>query len=129
MQSPIELVPVSRLKHIEGFSEKRVVWLMNKILSEGIWVKPLALEKTHQLVLDGQHRMEVARRLNLRQVPGVLYDYAKVDVWSLRKNYTFDWKVVVDKALSGEIYPYKTVKHRFPHDLPICCYKIDELMS
>lgn len=125
----IELVPVTKLKHIEGFSAKRVEWLLNKIVRENTWVKPLALERKHKLVLDGQHRMEVARRLNLRAVPAVLYDYSDVEVWSLRKSYEFDWKLVVEKALAGDIYPYKTVKHRFPTPLPKCSFALSELQS
>ena len=125
----IELVPVGQLKHIEGFSPKRVEWLLNKIVTENIWVKPLALERKHKLVLDGQHRMEVARRLKLRAVPAILYDYADVEIWSLRKTYEFDWKLVVEKALAGDIYPYKTVKHKFPLPLPKCSFALSELKS
>ena len=32
----IVMVNVSDLKHIEGFSLKRVLWLKNKILEEGL---------------------------------------------------------------------------------------------
>src|SRR5690606_24861175 len=90
----VELVDVSALKHIEGFSKKRVEWLREKILREGAWVKPLALDDAHHLVLDGQHRMEVARALGLRRVPAVRYRYEDVKVWSLRPKYAFDWQVV-----------------------------------
>ena len=123
----IELVEVGKLKHIEGFSRRRVAWLKDKILKEGIWNKPLALDGKHCLVLDGQHRMETALSLGLKRVPAVRYDYASVEVWSLRKNYEFDWELVVEKALAGEIYPYKTVKHRFPEPLPSCNFGLEEL--
>ena len=62
-------VNVDQLKHIEDFGRKRVDWLKNKILSEGIWTVPLKIEKKNFLVMDGQHRMEVAKLLNLKCVP------------------------------------------------------------
>ena len=53
----IVMIPTDRLRHIEGFSAKRVAWLIEKVRTEGVWTKPLALERDHCLVLDGQHRM------------------------------------------------------------------------
>ena len=123
----IQLKDVTKLKHIEGFSKKRVLWLKNKILEEGIWNKPLALDLKHCLVLDGQHRMEVALSLGLRVVPVVKYDYSLVEVWSLREKYSFNWSEVTNNALRGSIYPYKTVKHRFPGDVPACHFFLEEL--
>jgi hypothetical protein len=124
---PITLVPVSRLVHIEGYSDKRVAWLMQKIVEEGVWTKPLALDDRHGLVLDGQHRMEVALRLGLLHVPAVAVAYATVAVWSLRPNHAFDWERVTERALAGKPYPYKTVKHRFPFALPPCAIPLSEL--
>ena len=124
----IEMVEVDQLKHIEGFSVKRVKWLKDKIVGEGIWSKPLALDDQYDLVLDGQHRMEVARSLGLKQIPAVKYSYAAVKVWSLRPaKYEFTWETVVQRALQGDIYPYKTVKHAFPLPLPNCSIDLDEL--
>jgi hypothetical protein len=124
----VQLVTVDDLRHIEGFSQRRVDWLKEKILSEGIWTKPLALCERHALVMDGQHRMEVARALDLRRVPAVRFSYSAVTIWSLRPDkYDFDWKMVTQRALSGDIYPYKTVKHGFPVPIPSCRYTLDEL--
>lgn len=125
----IEFVEPARLRHIEGFSPKRVEWLSKKIVKEGVWSKPIALDDQHHLVLDGQHRMEVALKLGLKRVPAVKFTYSAVEIWSLRPQYTFDWKAVVERALSEDIYPYKTVKHRFPHDMPACNYRLEELRT
>ena len=124
----VQLVAVTGLRHIEGFSQRRVDWLKSKILSEGIWNKPLALCDRHGLVMDGQHRMEVARALNLRHVPAISFSYPEVTIWSLRPDkYAFDWRMVTQRALSGDIYPYKTVKHAFPTPIPSCRYTLDQL--
>jgi len=123
----LELIAPTSLRHIEGFSARRARWLREKIVAEGRWNKPLALDDTHNLVLDGQHRMEVALALGLQRVPVVRFRYADVDVWSLRPKYEFTWETVVERALAGDIYPYKTVKHRFPAELPPCDFAVEEL--
>lgn len=130
MNSPIERVDVALLRHIEGFSKKRVAWLVDKIRAEGRWTKPLALDSEHHLVLDGQHRMEAAKQLGLVWVPAVRYVYAEVPVWSLRANHAFDWAKVTERALAGHPYPYKTVKHEFPGGgLPPCDFPLEDLRA
>lgn len=117
------------LRHIEGFSARRVAWLKRKVTKEGIWTKPVALDDKHHLVLDGQHRMEVALALGLKRVPAVKFPYSSVEIWSLRPKYSFVWQDVVERALSGDIYPYKTVKHRFPVDIPACNFPVEDLLK
>lgn len=123
----LEFVEPQVLRHIEGFSKRRVEWLQRKVLKEGVWTKPVALDDAHHLVLDGQHRMEVALLLGLKRVPAVKFPYSSIEIWSLRPKYSFTWQDVVSRALSGDIYPYKTVKHRFPADLPACHVPLEEL--
>ncbi len=123
------MVDPARLRHIEGFSARRVSWLRKKVMLEGRWTKPIALDDEHNLVLDGQHRMEVALALGLKRVPAVKFSYADVEVWSLRPKYSFTWKEVVERAIAGDIYPYKTVKHRFPEDLPECDFPLRQLAT
>jgi hypothetical protein len=134
MQTPstseIHRLPVGRLRHIEGFSKRRVEWLTRKMQSEGIWTKPVAVDTEHDLVLDGQHRMEAAKRLGLKWVPAVRYVYAELEVWSLRPQHEVDWQRVTERALADRPYPYKTVKHRFPGaGLPQIAIPIAELMQ
>lgn len=121
------MVDPAALRHIEGWSVRRVKWLREKILAEGRWTKPLALDDTHNLVLDGQHRLEVALELGLKRIPAVRFAYAEVTVWSLRPKYSFTWEGVVGRVIAGEPYPYKTVKHRFPEALPACDVSLEEL--
>lgn len=118
MSYEIVFVSTSKLIHIEGFSKKRVSWLVEKIKDENIWTKPIAIDSLHYLVLDGQHRMEAAKLLGFKVVPAIKYDYSKVKLWSLRPNYQFDWQEVTKRSLEGKPYPYKTVKHEFDYKLP-----------
>lgn len=125
----IELVPVERLRHIEGFSRKRVDWLADKIMTEGVWRRPVVLDSEHFLVMDGQHRMEVAKLFELDVIPAVLLRYSDVEVWTLRPKYQFTWEDVVARALASDPYPYKTVKHGFPDPIPSCQYQLASLRS
>jgi hypothetical protein len=127
----IEFVATATLRHIEGFSRRRVTWLANKIQHEKRWTKPVVLDRAHHLVMDGQHRMEVARLMELAVVPALIFNYDEVEVWSLRPDhYTVSAKEITSRALIGDIYPYKTAKHRFPcGELPTISIPISELLA
>jgi hypothetical protein len=112
----MKLVNLRLLKHIESFSPKRVANMKRKMLDKGIWEKPICIEQNHLLILDGQHRYEVARELDFRYVPCEFFDYADEGllVWSLREECVVSKPLVIERALQGNIYPYKTAKHKFP---------------
>ena len=122
----IEYVEVDYLKHIEDYDRDRVLQLKEKILSEKTWTVPIIVDKIG-LVLDGQHRMEVAKALGLKRVPAIRVDYNSVVVWSLRKEYKVSPKLVERKVKKGEIYPYKTVKHKFNFLIPNANINIEDL--
>lgn len=123
----IELVDPRTLRHIEGHDEARVDTLLAKIVAEGVWTRPLYIERNHGLVLDGQHRLEVALRLGLARVPVQGFDYHDVAVWTLRKELPVDVDTVIRRSLAGDIYPYKTVKHKFPAVIDTCHLPLAEL--
>ena len=126
---PVVRVPTAGLRHIEGFSKKRVDWLVEKIKSEGFWTRPLSLDEEFDLVLDGQHRMEAAKILGLLWVPAVRFQYSEVEVWSLRPKYSLTYEDVIARALLGDIYPYKTVKHRFAQPPPDVALALKEMRA
>ena len=118
---PFEYVDVEKLKPIEQFSKDRVEELIKKIKEDKYWTIPLIVEKKSNMVLDGHHRLEVCKRLNLKKVPAILVDYKDVTVWSLRKEYKVSPNLVKKKVIDEKtIYPYKTVKHKYN-------FKISEL--
>ena len=79
--------------------------------------------------MDGQHRMEVAKELGLSKVPSIGFKHSEVDFWSLRpKNHDVSLELIMSKSLSGNIYPYKTVKYSFPTEIPGCAIHLGELM-
>lgn len=123
----IQLVPVRGLKHIEQFDKDRVATLRQKIEDEGVWTTPIIIEEKEHLVLDGQHRMEVAKKLKLKRIPAIVVDYRDVHVWSLRKEYKVSLPQIRKRVRDKDIYPYKTVKHKFDFYLPQTDIPLDEL--
>jgi hypothetical protein len=99
---------------IEGHGPKRVIWLKSKIEAEGVWTKPLKVEKTKYLIMDGHHRFEVAKTMGLQRIPAEFFGYEEVDVWSLRPTIKVTPEVIMRNHVEGKIFPYKTAKHSFP---------------
>ena len=130
MTYKIDFISTKKLIHVENFSKKRVLWLYNKVQKEGVWKKPLIVDKDYFIVMDGQHRMEVAKILKLDYVPCIMLDYKKVKFYSLRKKYQFNLDEIIQKATNGNIFPYKTVKHVFDNQSDIKCnFTINELKN
>lgn len=127
LETTIRLIDTKFLKHVEGFSGKRVEWLKNKIIKERVWNKPICVDSKYGIVMDGQHRMEVAKLLNISKIPAILFEHKEVKFWSLRDNHVVDLESIIDKSLSGNIYPYKTVKYSFPIEIPKCSINLEEL--
>ena len=48
-------------------------------------------------------------------------------IWALKKDEIVSKQLVKDRALSGKIYPNKTVKHSFPFEVKLCKIPIGDL--
>ena len=123
----IELVSRSNLFPIEGFIEERKNDLFDEIKINKRWIKPLVIEKNFNLILDGHHRFEVSKLLDLDLLPCIKVDYNDVELWSLRDELLVTREIVIKKALEGDIYPCKTVKHDFNFSILECDYKFSDL--
>lgn len=123
----VELISTEGLQHIEDFDPQRVAELKEKIKKEALWTVPIIVEKKNKMVLDGQHRMEVAKAMGLKQIPAIVVDYNDVKVWTLRREYPVSQRKVYAKVNSGNYYPYKTVKHKFSFTIPEICIELDKL--
>lgn len=110
----VVFLDVASLSAIEGHGPKRVLWLKSKIEADGLWTKPLKVEKTKHLVMDGHHRLEVAKTMGLRRVPAELFTYDEVEVWTLRPKITVTGEIIIRNHAKGVVFPYKTAKHSFP---------------
>ena len=115
----IDLISIDKLKRIENYDKSRANKLKNKIICDGHWKVPIIVEKNDYMILDGHHRFEVAKELGLNKIPAILVNYNDIDVWSLRKEINISQKIVREYVINKNlIYPYKTVKHKCPFNIP-----------
>ena len=78
--------------------------------------------------MDGHHRLDVAKRLNLKFVPVLLTDYDRIDVTAWREGEYVTPDSISAMARSGQKFPYKTTRHILRGDLPRRNIPLIELM-
>ena len=119
---------IPRLDAYYRFNDKhRIDSIRDFIIQDNFWTRPLRIEKHHQLVLDGHHSLELAKSLGLDLVPVIGFDYSEVEMWTLREEIPLDKQTVISHAKEGHVYPYKTVKHKFPNVECKCRISLKEL--
>jgi len=124
----IVLKRISDLKPIEGYIEELLPKVREYIIKDGYWIEAIKIEE-HGLILDGHHRFEIAKRMKLKKIPVIIFNYNTLPMWSLRKNIKIkDCKEVIEKVLDGYLYPNKTVKHKFPNVNYKCKINLKELL-
>jgi len=123
----VYLVQVNSLLPIESCDKSRVQKIEHYVIQMDKWVIPLRIEKNDNLVLDGAHSLELARQRGFDKVPVIGFNYEEVDMWSLRKDIRLTKGAVTKNAKMGKIYPYKTVKHKFPNVECKCDVPLEEL--
>ena len=119
----VELVPLEVLRPHEQIIERKVDQLERMTHRWNAYTKPLLLDRTTGTILDGHHRYHVAQRIDLQCVPCVLINYLEddsidLDLWPNSGRDSISKQDVVDAALSGELMPPKTSRHRLSDHLP-----------
>lgn len=117
---PIHFVRIDLIRPNERHHAEHAATLADTIMREQRWRIPITLERKSLAVMDGHHRFEAARRLKLNYVPCLLLDYGQVEVIATRQGYVVTPDEIVRRARSGDLYPPKTTRHRFPSPLPAC---------
>ena len=123
MGMEVELVPLEVLRPHEQVIERKVDQLERMTHRWNAYTKPLLLDRTTGTILDGHHRYQVAQRIDLQCVPCVLINYLEddsidLDLWPNSGRDSISKQDVVDAALSGELMPPKTSRHRLSDHLP-----------
>ena len=114
----IALRPLSSLRQSEKVDFEGVWLLADLIAGEGCWRKPIVVETTQGIIMDGNHRLRAAMRLGLRAVPCILlrYDDARVRDWNTGE--PFEIARIFRTIAAGALFPYKTTRHFFEPRLP-----------
>jgi hypothetical protein len=117
---PIHFVRIDLIRPNKRHHPEHAAALADTIMREQLWRIPITLERNSLAVMDGHHRFEAARRLKLSHVPCLLLDYEQVEVIATRQGYIVTPQEIVRRARTGDLYPPKTTRHRFPSPLPVC---------
>lgn len=126
---PYQFAQPESLIATEEVEENAVENLRKSILRAQAWTRPIAVERNHMLVMDGHHRLEVAKRLRLAIVPVVLLDYQCVSVTGWRPDDNITPDDIFAMARSGRKFPIKTTRHIFADNYPGCNVPLSTLIG
>ncbi|MFH1056497.1 MAG: ParB N-terminal domain-containing protein [Candidatus Micrarchaeota archaeon] len=112
MTGMIVLCELSLLKEHEQIVQERLEGLVGKIRRAGAFNSAIVADEVSFVILDGHHRFNAAKKLNLRFVPVNLVDYSSERITVRpRRNFPVSKELVVQAGLSGRKFPPKTTKH------------------
>src|SRR6516165_10541915 len=86
--------PIEFFRPSEEVDAAHVRRLADEVRRSGTWLAPLPVEAGSGLVMDGNHRLQVARLLGLRRLPCVLLRYGdrrlRVRCWKTGRPFSTD---------------------------------------
>lgn len=112
---PVILLPLTIVRPHEQHDPQHAAELSANMLATGCFTHPICLDRETMTLLDGHHRFEASRSLELCYVPGVLLDYGsdEVRVTAWRHEDTVTREDVITAAISGKLMAIKTSRHTF----------------
>jgi len=113
----IKRIEISRLVPHEQFRENHVSEILASFKRDGFQLRPIVIHRLGDgglfLILDGHHRTEAARRLNLNYVMANIVDYfdPRIVVRSWGNEAELSKEDIIRIALNGMKVPPKSTKH------------------
>ena len=131
-EEDVQLVPVKWLKPHEEIKIKprdKLLYMTNRW---GGFTKPILVDTHTGALLDGHHRLSVAKELGLKLIPAICLDYLNselisLELWPNANIESVDKVDVIEMCLGNELYPPKTTKHVVIYDLPPILVTLEEL--
>lgn len=119
--SPDRLIPTEEIDH------SWAIELEERIVAAGKWTAPIAIHIDELFVMDGHHRLTVAKRLKLDLLPVFLLDYGEVEVTAWRDGEEVTAAKIHEMVRNGRRFPPKTTRHIFKRPLPNCAVPLANL--
>ena len=129
----IVYIPIADLKPHEEIKEKKFSGFMkfaSKLQRERLRTKPIWVDATSKVILDGHHRYTVFKALGCTLVPCILVDYladSSIDVLPRRADIPVSKAFVIERGLLGKPFPAKTTKHVFSEEAPMMWVNLRKL--
>ena len=129
----VVLVDIGSLKGHEEVIPDNLDQREKKLLSKGFY-KPIIVDRSSMVILDGHHKWTAAGRLGLARVPVIMVDYLDdegvlVDVWPNCGRDSITKNEVLDMGSSGDVFPPKTSRHTLPFEIPSISVPLGELQD
>lgn len=118
MIKKVIFIPIKKIRQHEEIILQNLKKVKKQIKKANIFKTPIIVDKKTLIVLDGHHRLNSCKQLNLNKIPCILVDYlndSKIKVVSRRKNILVNKKVVIERGLNDRLFPPKTTKHYIPY--------------
>lgn len=122
-------LPITSLRPNEEYNEDRVNEVLNMVNAAKAWLRMIAVHDTSHAVMDGHHRLEVAKRMGLKYVPCALLSYSQVRVESRRPEFSVTPEEIISRSTNGDLYPEKTTRHIFSPSELECEISLDLLRA
>ena len=131
-EEDVQLVTVNWLKPHEEIKIKQRDKLLDMTKRWGGFTKPILVDTHAGALLDGHHRLSVAKELGLKLIPAICLDYLNselisLELWPNANIESVDKVDVIEMCLGNELYPPKTTKHVVIYDLPPILVTLEEL--
>ena len=131
-EEDVQLVTVNWLKPHEEIKIKQRDKLLDMTKRWGGFTKPILVDTHTGSLLDGHHRLSVAKELGLKLIPAICLDYLNselisLELWPNANIESVDKVDVIEMCLGNELYPPKTTKHVVIYDLPPILVTLEEL--
>lgn len=110
----IRLLSPFDLKAHEHTERGRVRSVIDLLIREQVWTRPICVEEKSLCVMDGHHRRLAAIHLGLAAVPVVGFTYDEVRLGSRRAEVEVEAEELIDRALLGALFPARSTRHVFP---------------
>jgi len=125
------LMDMDRLRSHEEVRPRLLARLVDEIRRDGFVRKPVLVESRHHVILDGHHRFEALKRLGCRRVPVYVVDYDDDSIglttWPEATVKSVTKAEVIERGLSGRLFPPKTTRHLVSLTLDEVRVSLDEL--
>lgn len=129
----VSFVDIDALKGHEEVIPDNLIKREEKLLSRGFY-KPIIVDRSSMVILDGHHKWTAAGSLGLARVPVIMVDYLDdegvlVDVWPNCGRDSITKTEVLDMGSSEYVFPPKTSRHTLPFEIPSISIPLAELQD
>jgi len=120
---PKTLIGLDKLKPIEKVFPHHLEYISLQIQKDGCIDKPLIIDKTHHIILDGSHRYAYLKAKGYTLAPVIMVDYHSdmIQVGShlvhrfINQNHsTLSKEHIIQNALQKKLFDPRVTRHFFP---------------